>query len=215
MSRYLLLLLAVFTWSTAKSDAAIVTLVAQNVGNYNNFGTNEQGFYTLGNVGGLEFRNFAIFDVSGLSGTVLSATLRTNSGDPVLRVDDIEVFMRSYSGSIPALTAGTANFADLGSGNDYGNLLIPGSFPDNSPLSIDLNATAVADINAASGLFAIAGSQPVPTATSGIFGENPADEVFLDVEVPTAIPEPGSWAIVFGIALLAFGSRRKSRSAAS
>jgi len=206
----LVLLIALFVCSAGESEAATYTFEAQSVGTY--FGSrNEQGFYTLGNAGIADFRNFAIFDLTDFSGTAIAVTLRSNSGDDAGRNHDIEIFMRSYGGSIPALTAGTANFDELATGTPYANMVFPAVFPDNSPVAFSFNGIGVADVNsAAGGLFAVAGNQPFPTGTTGFFGDNPAGEVILEIET-TTIPEPNSMAAIFGLIVTAVLKHRRKR----
>ncbi len=193
MARGLVFVLAALWVCAERVEGAIVNLTAQDVGSYT-VSTHLVNNYTAGNANGFDFRNYAIFDLTSLGGTVVSAVLRADSGGAVGRNDDVVLSFRSYGGSIPALTGATANFADLANGTEYASQLVPATFPANSPLDVTLNAAALADINAATGAFAITGSQPIATPTSFLFGDVTAGQVSLILDVqPATIPEPSTF----------------------
>ncbi|WP_222435784.1 PEP-CTERM sorting domain-containing protein [Rubripirellula tenax] len=136
--------------------------------------------------------------------------LRANSGGDVGRFEDVTISFHSYAGSIPALTAGTANFGDLASGNVYGSGTVSSGFPDNTDIDFNLNAVALIDLNLSSGLIAIAGSQPVATNSAGVFGDTPASGVTLILDVK-AVPEPSSAILLIAAAgIVTRRSRRKT-----
>ncbi len=115
------------------------------------------------------FRNFFVFDISGITDTILTAELRAynpsqsvvgDSGDGYRSLDPTEIYrMFDVSTDIGVLTGGTGGvsaFNDLGSGTTYGTR--PFSSSDNGTIvSIMLNGNVVKDLNAASGLFALGG----------------------------------------------------------
>jgi len=209
------LAVALLVGFAAQTNAEMVVIGATDVGSYFDFSGGGGGYSanesTVGNWSGLAFehRNFAIFDLSGVTDTIISAKLRTNSGPDVLRISDVVVDFRSYSGSIAALTAGTAGFSDLASGGAYGAVSLPSAFPDDAVVDVVLNTAAISDLDGSTGLFAIAGSQTVPTLTSGVFAGVGRDKVSLILEVKR-VPEPTSFAL-FSLALVGMAHRRRQR----
>jgi len=68
-----------------------------------------------------EYRNWFVFDISGLSAPVASMSISLFTY--VINTDSLIYYMYDYGGSIPDLVNGTGGvnaFADLGSGNMYG-----------------------------------------------------------------------------------------------
>ncbi|MBL8202014.1 MAG: thrombospondin type 3 repeat-containing protein [Chromatiales bacterium] len=150
------------------APAAIVNLVLNAVdrGNYRDTGehfpanTNYAAGYVYLTSGGTYFetttRNFLVFDLSGLNGTVLNATLRLyNPPLGYLGTDPSETYVvYDVTTAIPALTAGTGGIAayiDLGSGLTLGSRTIASSEVDQD-IAVFLNSpTAVAYLTAGLG----------------------------------------------------------------
>ena len=125
----------------------------------NNNPTNDNYFTGHFYVGG-EHRSFFSFDLSGVSGTVTSATFNVRRYDQSLTSLSIGLFDVSTPASTLITTRqGLINptvFADLGSGNGYGSFVVNNGLSTDI-LSFSLNANALTDINAVvgSGYFSI------------------------------------------------------------
>jgi hypothetical protein len=196
-------------------SGATVTLTAIDSGFYASDGshttTNEN--YLTGQLTN-ERRSFFVFDLSGVSGTIQSATLR-------LFNPEVSAFLHGYvspsptetlniydvttaAGSITDGTAGVAGFADLGSGSVYGTRSV--SAADNgTAVEIALNSAAIAGMQSATGLFLLGGalSSISGPADQYVFGFSMAGfvtdhtrELVLDV-APAAVPEPGT--VIYGL----------------
>lgn len=174
-----------------------------------------------------EHRNYFLFDLSGISDDILGATLKIfnpregNMGD---------LFGRAYTGysvstSIGELIEDQSGrvdiFDDLGSGAAYGST---NTFVVDDYVTISLNSTALADLNAArGGLFAIGGalSPLTPGVPSGVFAFTPLDwsessaQLLLSFNA-AAVPEPATltMASLAAAAGLGLGWWRRRRAAA-
>ena len=121
--------------------------------------------YVVGRSFGKEFRNFFTFDLSSLSGTVISANLELKRG---VNAGETNHVYGLFDVSTDAATLNNNSslnadiFNDLGTGTSYGTFNVPGTFirsRDGGNLILPLNAAAVADINAAAGgFFSIGGA---------------------------------------------------------
>ena len=108
-------------------------------------------------------------------------------------------------------TGGVSAFLDLGTGVAYGSFMATEA-DSNIFITIDLNASAVADANAAAGeLWALGGAITTLDGdiftNEGLFGgsaDSPSTQLVL-----TLIPAPGAVAL-FGLAGL-MGTRRRRR----
>ncbi|MEZ6073567.1 MAG: hypothetical protein R3C10_25635 [Pirellulales bacterium] len=123
--------------------------------------TDDNANYVVMGPDGNAFRNFFTFDLSRLSGTVDTATLRlTRFGFSGGAVKTIEFFDVSTPADEVNANVGlnSAIFADLGSGTSYGSFDITG--PDNydDVLEFQLNPAALTDIMSAHGYFTIGGT---------------------------------------------------------
>ncbi len=144
--------------------ATIITLVAVDSGHYANNGghsVSNQNYVSGRGTFVAELHNFLVFDLSGVTDTIIAAELRAynparavegDSGDGFQSAESTETYeLFSVETSIAILTAGTGGtsaFADLADGTSYGTRVF--SVADNGQLvSIALNASALADLNAA------------------------------------------------------------------
>jgi hypothetical protein len=157
-----------------------------------------------------EHRSFVVFDVSRIFGTINSATLRLFnpnispfqpgylSPDPteILNIYDVT----TPAGDITGNTAGLAGFDDLGSGTLYGTRVV--SAADNGTVvETPLMNSAVAGLNAATGLFVLGGALgTIGTGDQYVFAFSMASfvpdhtrQLVLDV---TPVPEPSTAAFI-------------------
>lgn len=176
-----------------------------------------------------ERRSFFVFDLSGVSGTIQSATLR-------LFNPDLSMFQHGYvspsptetlnlydvttaAASITGATAGVAGFSDLGSGTLYGTRSV--SAADNGTVvEIALNNAAIGAMQSANGLFLLGGAVSSISGSSDqyVFGFSMASfvpdhtrELVLDV-APAAVPEPATFVYgLVGAVLIAVAWRMPGR----
>lgn len=162
-----------------------------------------------------EFRNYFVFDLSGLSGTAVSATLSipnigSNVGAPFgYTLYDVTTATGVLAVANPG--AGLPIFNDLGSGTTYGTVNVPTD--TTNPVVLNLNGAALAAISSAGGLFAIGGD----VASGGVgdhylFTDFPTNGALptLSVEV---VPEPGTAALAvggLGVLLAVYRRRRQA-----
>ena len=181
-----------------------------------------------------ETRDFFIFDLSAVEGTIAGATLHLfNRADDPETPFDIENGYRSADAtetyrvnnvasaptSVMTSTASTAIFDDLGDGTSFGSYIA--SNADNGRfIDILLNPAALAALNAAAGgLFAFGGNL---TSLSGdrtneqVFafsGLGPLNETQLIVTL-APVPEPATvWLSALGLLAVAIVARRRSQRA--
>ena len=150
--------------------------------------------YMVGNVAGLpsgRLRNFFVFDLSGLSGTVVSAQLSaTNNltwgpGDTWTLYDvttPVATFGRDGSNA-------TAVYDDLGTGPVLGSASV--ADPAASPVVVPLNGAGVSVLQAAVGGPVVLGGDYAPSATDAnyLFGATDGQPVqlVLAVEPPNSV----------------------------
>jgi len=157
-------------------------------------------------------RNFFVFDLSGVNDTITGATLHVfNPSNPFngyASLDATETYeLFSYESSVVALVGGTGSYSDLGDGTSYGTVSV--SAADNgSFVDVTLNASALSDLNSATGLFALGGVISTLSGESrmeGVFGFSSHREVreliLATVPIPAAV-----W--LFGSALGLLGWMR-------
>ena len=233
------LVLAALLVCASAQNAAAVTIDATDRGWYGDNGNHNSGLlsYLSGDcrgaicVGGTntgidEFRNFFVFDLSGVTGPITVATLRLHNTDGTTQFPNnvgffsdtgSETYLVSeVSTAIASLLAGTggmAAFGDLGSGTSYGSFTAT-SAANGTFVEIALNSAAIAALNQASGLFAFGGSI---TTLNGFPDEETlfafSDSGLLsDTQLElTVVPEPSAVLLLAaGIALL--GALRTRRA---
>jgi hypothetical protein len=174
------------------------------------------------------YRNFFIFDLSSVTETILSATLKLEN--PQLTDNTVTSTYTLYdvSTSVTILTSNqtgaTAIYADLGTGTTYGSVALASSIAAGL-VEIPLNPDAIAAMNATSGMFALGGA--ISTATSSMvriftFTTDPlfTQKLVLELEEPVLtppsstdiVPEPASMFVWCGVGLmvcLGAAARRK------
>lgn len=219
-----LLAAALFACATI-AQAAVVTVnttdsrfnsAAMNQGwwndtDYGNADTNQM-IYTGGQlIDDLTLRSFFSFDLSNVQGTITGASLRVMRGS-----QSQSVSLGLWDVSTDAATVNLNNgvnasiWQDLGSGNSYGQFLITNGDAEDF-LTLSLNATALTDLNAATGYFtigaAVGSDEFIFSGIPSVLG------TFLDLTIADSntIPEPGSAALLLSGLAAAVASRRRRR----
>jgi hypothetical protein len=134
------------------------------------------------------------------------------SPDPTETLDIYDV--TTAAASVTDGTAGVAGFGDLGSGTLYGSRIV--SAADNGTVvEITLNAAALADLNAAGGLFVLGAAlgslsgvadQYVFGFSMAPFVDDHTRQLVLDV---ATVPEPSTIAL-FAVGAGLIAARRRS-----
>lgn len=173
LSAFIGFAVALLVLGPTSGHATIITLDAVDSGHYANSGGHSvlnQNYVSGRGTFVDELHNFLVFDLSGVTDTIIAAELRAynpalviegDSGNGFQSADSTETYeLFSVETSIAILTAGTGGtsaYADLADGTSYGTRVF--SIADNGTLvSISLNASALADLNAATDLFALGGT---------------------------------------------------------
>jgi hypothetical protein len=170
---------------------------------YNNSGAHDPSNtnYIVGSCcGASEFRNWFVFDISGLTSPVSSLSFDLYSYSVTLTsgnyyVNDVSTSVSSLVGG----TGGLAAFNDLGSGSNYGFNFYQSGTDSNQFHTINLNSAAVSSLNTS--IAANAGTW----ALGGAFAAG-------NVPVPpiNAVPEAETYAMMIaGLGLMGAIARRR------
>ena len=201
------------------SPAATITLNAIDSGYYLANGTHNPSLENyLTGFTGTEYRSFFVFDLSSVSGTINSATLR-------LFNPEVSQFLHGYVSPDPSETlnfydvttpaaaitgnaAGIAGFNDLGSGTLYGSRSVSAA-NNGTVIETALNSSAIAAMSSANGLFLLGGAVGTVNGPSDqyVFGFSMVDfvpdhtrQLVLDF---TSVPEPSTASLaLFGTILV-------------
>jgi hypothetical protein len=154
------------TSTTSTTFPGTFTLSAVASGFYREDGTHAAGNYAVGwfTPDDVELRDYFVFDLSPVSGTITAAFLRLATAPPsFIRYggdDPSETFtLFDVSTALPGLTGGTggiAAFADLGGGTSYGSLVATSAIGET--VDVVLNAAGIAFLAGSSGQIAIGGA---------------------------------------------------------
>ena len=205
------------------SFADVITVDQTTRGWYDNTGRSNgaqlnNNIYS-GWLAGREFRNWMLFDLNTITGTITSANLVVdiNSYEGIDASETYKLYDVSTAHNLLG-TGNIATFNDLGDGSLYGSEVFENA-DDGIEIPIVLTAEAISDMNAAiGGTFAIGGSVPVVGGhdqglfrKSHLFGARPHLVITTTAE---AVPEPSEYALL-AVSLTALGvghRRRKSKA---
>jgi hypothetical protein len=175
--------------------------------------------YIAGSLNGNTYRNFFVFDLSGVTEQIIGAELRLfNPGAPDPGFTGPPATYSVHAVSTPVTTLvtshnnnaeGQAIFADLGDGTQFGSRAM--SILDNgSIVSIDLSGALAALNSASGGLFAAGGMLAfTPTANNYAFAFTNTGNETRQL-VLTTVPEPVSVAQII-VGLVGIGIWRHKR----
>jgi len=211
-----------------QSHGGFVTLSAIDSGEYRSDGFHDSTDknYLAGRLSLQEHRNYFVFDLSSVTQTILSAELRvfnpTNgftsiSSSETYALFDVSTPVSTLSASSSGAT-GLAVFGDLGGGTTFGTRAIT-TADNNTTVVTALNAAALTELNAASGLWAIGGAITTIGVTQG-FDEyafrfttgSMQRQLVLEIEDLNPVPEPAAFVLfgIGGIGAIVAGRRRRA-----
>lgn len=199
-------------------QASSVTLDWNDSGWYTDSGnhsaTNKN--YIVRTNGNGNMRNYFVFDLSSVAGTITGATLKlTNPQTSAISTASYTLY--DYAGAISSLETDTSNlgiYDDLGTGAVYGT---QNNFRS-SLSNLSLNSAALSALNSNHGLFALGGAL---TSTGESYFEtygntgyamNVRQLVLTVSDSPTAVPEPGTLALA-SLGLLGISALRRRKNA--
>jgi hypothetical protein len=200
----------------AAVSAKATTLTSVDTGWYDSTGFHDPlnpnyivGSSTDGDRPGVGFRNFGIFDLSGVSEPISRAKLRAFL--PVrgfLSPDSTETWelheVTTNTNVLTALGSGLSVYSDLADGPSYGSQVVTDS-NEGSFIEVTLNSDALVSLNSASGLWAVGGiCVACDTADEYIFGFSGLGESFTGIrgvdkwvlQVPEPVTTLGSFLLL-------------------
>ena len=225
------------------TPALAVTIDATRFGIYENFGAGVNDFSHSPDTGQLKRydvgssfsdatttvlqRDYFVFDLAGVTGTVTGATLSifspshptmTNASD-TLAIYDVTTPLNTFLGNAEGAGAYGSEFADLANGTQYGSVLLdPTTIQAGTIINIPL-ANALGDITAhEGGLFAVGGTiNPLNLISGGgpyyLGGGTFAPIAQLTLQTSTtSVPEPTS-LLLLGAGLVGLAAWRLTKSA--
>ncbi|MEM0927447.1 MAG: hypothetical protein AAGJ83_15480 [Planctomycetota bacterium] len=210
LHRFFLAATLLLVLAAVPANAALVTFTAQSAGNYASIVGSPSFDATRALVANQEnfvASSYIVFDISSLADPAIALELATNTGPDVGRTSNVTIEFNAFSGNLNDLTSGALSLSDLESPRDYGSFFSLATQPDNEAFTVELNAAAIDDFNASSGLFVITVTQPTATPTSGLLGDLTANDFTLSAL--TAIPEPSSCVALAGLTAVILPRRRR------
>jgi hypothetical protein len=208
------LAISVLSWGLA--SAGTVTLGAVNSGFYDAKGGSTSGNYAAGWFVGttsIELRDYFVFDLSTISGTITAATLHITTNQ-YISVDPNETFsvfdVATALGTLTAGSGGVAAFTDLGSGTSFGSIVVPNSAP--AFVDVALNANGLAFLQANSGQVGLGGaltSLAKGGSTEALFNASSATLVrqLVITTTTSGVPEPSA-ILLCSFGILALGAKK-------
>jgi len=211
---------------TVPAYSATFTIDATDSGWYDSTGghnSSDQNYFS-GGFNSTTYRNFFVFDLSSVSGTISSVTLRVtdrnNSPTGFPTNGNLTYTNYDISTSIATLTAGgagqVATFADLGGGTSYGSVVIVNPANTTQTIDVALNGSAILAIQAlvGTGQFAIGGAiTPNATDADGAFvdfnAQSDLRQLIIETRDDAGIPEPSTYLL--GAAGLSYLFLRRRR----
>ena len=156
------------------------TLDAVASGFYRDDGVHEvddyaAGWFAGGSPGQIELRDYFVFDLSSVTGTIVSALLRVSTAPPAFirygSSDPSETFtLFDVATALGTLTTGpdsTTVFDDLGTGTPYGGVTVTSAL--GTTVDVPLDAAGIAFLQGSSGQVALGGA--LTTLTKGVKDE--------------------------------------------
>lgn len=211
------------------AEGAVLTLDPLTQGNASLFsGTYfwdaTSGNYHVNYLGGFgESRNFFVFDLSSVAGTITGATLEVQTyvaAGGLVELFDVATDASVFSAPSPSQSTIASVYGDLGSGASYGSLRIWAYGRETDIVAFPLNAVAVTHLNASvGGAFAVGGAivwgcpSEGPSCLWSAFEASSfagTQRLVLDVS-ESPVPEPMSLLLV-GIGMVGSFIRRRTRS---
>lgn len=238
MIRTVLLAVCVFSLvCTKRLNADLASITASDSGWYDVNGYHDSGnknyvashntpfiYYPIGYPipsGTTPLRNYLAFDLSGVSGNIIGATLRLQNPveswttPPTYTIYDVTAPSNVVKSSQLVLNdpVGVGVFNDLGSGTSFGSILVDGSF-SGGIAEISINSAGIAALNAAKGGdFVFGGSLSASFDEQFVFGFT-HDGVFVrELVLQTAsVPEPSSALLMIGASIAALRLRKHKKA---
>jgi hypothetical protein len=172
--------------------------------------------YVAGNLGGDVFRNFFVFDLSAVTGTITSATLVLNawvvSSDSVYSLYDVTTPVETLIADLPITGSNDSTvFDDLGGGTLYGShgITVGDTYKD---VSIPLTGAILALNAAVGGKFSAGGALSGPAYDQCVFKYSSGDDPNYSRLVLVTVPEPGTLTLMLAgaVSLMAVAWRRNA-----
>lgn len=242
----LLLLLTAVSIVFSGGAQATTTLHAIKGGWFSNAGEHVEAnsnYAVGGGIDGFIRNNYFLFDMSGMSSPISSATLRVynpsapaspgfpfgyTSADPSETYALFDVATAFFTNNPPGgarvagygtgSLSGQGIFNDLGSGQSFGSTAV--SLADNGRyVEISMNAAGLAALNASGDIFAVGGT--ITTLDNIVNKESLFASAFLDFPAPygaqlviSSVPEPSeSLLFIAGLGLIGMAAHRRAARA--